>query len=198
MSENWANYVKKHASADMNSVIARKLAISPSTITRWINGSVHPEPKQAAEFARAYGRHPFEGLIAAEYLTAEDLQGEVSINTAVSLDSYSTDALMKEVTERLDVIGDYAGWIRSIVNGDESPARLGVSTLRYVDPTRPPVDVRGEDFLDVLEAHVEQGADVAGDNVFQIRPNVRGVPETELLEVSGETKVDHDKDNDDY
>jgi len=64
VSENWANYVKKHASADMNSVIARKLAISPSTITRWINGSVHPEPKQAAEFARAYGRHPFEGLIA--------------------------------------------------------------------------------------------------------------------------------------
>lgn len=164
----WADYVQTNSNGDQKSIIAGKVGVDPATAGRWVRGAVTAQPLQVIAFARAYGLNPIPGLIAAGYLTADDVAENVTIETPQGLEGIATHALVDELERRIEVMSDYAGWVDAIVNGKRSPANLGASALRYLDPTRPPSSVRGEDFAEVLAPHVTQTATIGDSPVFGI------------------------------
>ncbi len=165
--QTWADYVATNSNGDSNSVIAGKIPVDPSTVGRWLKSSATPQPLQVIAFARAYGLSPIPGLIAAGHLTTDDVGDGVVIQSTPTLDNIATHALVDELERRLEVMSDYAGWIRSIASGTPSPANLSADALRYVDPAQPPANVRGEDFLEALAPHLEQSRSIDGAQTYR-------------------------------
>lgn len=202
VSEKWVNYVQRHRGSDTNAEMARKLGFAGSTITRWMDHSSTPKAKMAARFARVYKRNPLEALVAAEILDQEDIGDEVTIDTSSDLDDYSTDELMTELSKRLETMGEYVGWIRSIATGETPLARLGLDTLRYVDPFTRPSDVDALHFVTPLELVVSiDETQTDRGNVLQFtppKPDVGGPAQDELDEAAGESNIRHEEDEDDY
>lgn len=78
------------------SEIARRVGLTPSSVSRWQIST--PKPETAAAFARAYGRPLLEALIAAGVLTAEEA-GVTEI--AADLTSVTIDDLLAEIRRRV-------------------------------------------------------------------------------------------------
>lgn len=203
--QTWGGYVQTNSNGEQNNTIARKLQVDPATIGRWIRGQSQPKPLQVIAFARAYGLSPIPGLIAAGYLTPEDVSGEVVIESTPTLDSIATHTLVDELERRLEVMSDYAGWVRAIAEGGNSPARLSETALRYLDPAAPPKNVRGEDFANALGPHVIEVPSPGGGRTFglpdeltraRLARNVGGPSHNR--EVAADTDVPHEEDTDDY
>lgn len=165
--QTWADYVATNSNGERKNVIAGKIPVDPATVGRWMSGSTTPQPLQVIAFARAYGLSPIPGLIAAGYLTPEDVGDGVVIQSTPTLDGIATHALVDELERRLEVMSDYAGWIRSIASGSTSPAHLSADILRYIDPAQPPANVRGEDFLEALAPHLEESRDINGSQTYR-------------------------------
>jgi len=154
----WANYVRTNSNGDNNAVIASKAGVSGATAGRWVKGDTVAQPQQVIAFARAYDLSPIPGLIAAGHMTIEDIPDDIVVQQSDGLDSIATRTLVDELARRIDAMADYAEWVDAIANGSRSRAQLGSATLRYLDPRRPPVAVRGEDFAEVLSPHIAQVA----------------------------------------
>lgn len=165
--QTWADYVATNSNGERKNVIAGKIKVDPATVGRWMSGSTTPQPLQVIAFARAYALSPIPGLIAAGHLTPEDVGDGVIIQSTPTLDNIATHALVDELERRLEVMSDYAGWIRSIASGEASPANLSADVLRYVDPAQPPANVRGEDFLEALAPHLQESRDVDGSQTYR-------------------------------
>ena len=205
--QTWADYVATNSNGERKNVIAGKIPVDPATVGRWMSGSTTPQPLQVIAFARAYGLSPIPGLIAAGYLTPEDVGDGVVIQSTPTLDGIATHVLVDELERRLEVMSDYAGWIRSIASGDYSPAHLSADVLRYIDPAQPPANVRGEDFLEVLSPHLEETREIDGHQLYRPvndiadarRARSVGTPShTDEAEAAAETDIPHEEDTDDY
>lgn len=203
--KTWGVYVQTNSNGEQKSAIAGKLHVDPSTVGRWISGHTQPKPLQVIAFARAYGLSPIPGLIAAGYLTPEDVSGEVVIESSPTLDSIATHTLIDELERRLEVMSHYAGWIRAIAAGGTTPARLSEHVLRYLDPTAPPRSVQGADFAAALSPHVIEVPGPDGERTFglpdeltraRMARNVGGPSQTQ--EVAADTPTRHEDDTDDY
>jgi len=96
----WSRYIDDTCGEDSNATIAVKLGVARSTIGRWRTGAFDPSPQQVVEYARAYRRSPAEALIAAGYLTTEDLDMAITVPTLTVAD-FSALALAQELTRRL-------------------------------------------------------------------------------------------------
>lgn len=70
----WWEYVKEVSGDDSVRKIAEKMGgvVHPSTVDRW--DKVTPDGKNAAAFARAYGRPAQEALVAAGVLNPEEFE----------------------------------------------------------------------------------------------------------------------------
>jgi len=83
------------------SEIAGATGIDQSSISRWQRGTHTPRAEAVVAFARAYGRSPVEALVAANYLTSEDM-GVVEMTTLTGdLTRVSIDSLLSELRRRL-------------------------------------------------------------------------------------------------
>lgn len=83
------------------SEIAGATGIDQSSISRWQRGTHTPRAEAVVAFARAYGRSPVEALVAANYLTSEDM-GVVEMTTLTGdLTRVSSDSLLSELRRRL-------------------------------------------------------------------------------------------------
>lgn len=92
----WAKYVSDAIHDHTPAEAARRTNLSRSTLTRWLAGST-PDPKDVIRFARAYGRPPGSALVAAGYLTTEDLEGE-----QYDIASVPDETLLDEVRRRFN------------------------------------------------------------------------------------------------
>lgn len=97
---SWSRYIAATCNGDLNSVIAEKVHVDPATIGRWRTGSFAPKPRQVVEYARAYGLSPISSLVAAGYVTAEELNIVVSVPT-VSLADFSSSDIVAELAKRI-------------------------------------------------------------------------------------------------
>lgn len=97
---SWSRFIDATSNGDLNRVIAERVGVDPATIGRWRSGAVEPKPRQVIEYARVYGLSPLSGLIAASYLTEEELSIEVVIPMATLAD-FSIVALAEELTSRV-------------------------------------------------------------------------------------------------
>lgn len=199
MSEtSWAHFVKKHMGRDNQSQVAAKLGVSGSTVGRWMTGTT-PDPSQVLSFARQYGASSLEALLAAGHISKADIEKEVSFTEPTGLQEYSTSVLLEEVSNRLEIMGEYAGWIRGIAHGANSPAGLGLDALRYVDPFTAPASADGMDFVQPLQPHVEEAGTIDDMQMYRLRKkNVGGPAQDELDEAAGESNIRHEEDEDDY
>lgn len=151
----WTRYLTVATHPDNDKTIASKVGVSPSTIGRWRSGEIDPKPRQVVALARAYDKSPLAALVAASYLSAEDLEDDLTLHYASDLDEISTLQLVDELRTRLDNMNDYAGWITSIAQGKGHPAHLAPSSLRYAHPNAAPAEVDGMDFIRPIESHLE-------------------------------------------
>ena len=85
---------------EQGKAIAERTSLTPSTISRWLNDtSGMPNPRQVLTFARAYGENPIRALIAAGYVTEEELGIEEP--RAVALSRFTDLELAGEIARRV-------------------------------------------------------------------------------------------------
>lgn len=142
--------------------------MSPSTIGRWRSEEIDPKPRQVVALARAYGKSPLAALVAAAYLSADDLEDELTLHYVSDLDEISTLQLVDELRNRIDTMNDYAGWISSISRGEGHGAHLSPGAFRYVFPVNPPSQVDGMDFVHPIEGHLNS-EEVDGHTYYGLR-----------------------------
>lgn len=83
--------------------IASATGIDQSSISRWQRGATKPRAEAAVAFARAYGRSPVESLVAAGYLSSDEV-GVVELTTLTGdLTGASIDSLLSEIRRRVMV-----------------------------------------------------------------------------------------------
>lgn len=172
----WTRYMSSTGGADNDKMIAAKVGVSPSTISRWRSGDVDPKPRQVVAFARAYEKSALLALVAAGYLDASDLGEEVALTMGQNLDEVSTATLVSELQERLTSIDEFLSWVEELGGGRPSTAGLGLDALRYIRPGTAPSDVDPRIYIRALGDSLEQ-QDVQGVPVYRPAPNVSGVTE---------------------
>ncbi len=98
---SWWQYVVSVTGDATQKDIAAATGIDQSSISRWQRGTNKPRAEAVVALARAYGRSPVEGLVAAGYLCSDEL-GVVELTTLTGdLRNVSIDSLLAEVRRRV-------------------------------------------------------------------------------------------------
>lgn len=94
--ETWPDYVHRVARGLTHAQISAKTGVSMSNIGRWLRGELTmPDAGNAIAFAKGFGQPPVEALIAAGYLSAD----EVNVDRT-PLSAYSMAELIDELRRR--------------------------------------------------------------------------------------------------
>lgn len=97
----WWRYVVTVTGNATQKDIAAATGIDQSSISRWQSGTNTPRAEAVVTFARTYRRSPVEALIAADYLSSEDV-GVVEMTTLTGdLTRVSIDSLLSEIRRRV-------------------------------------------------------------------------------------------------
>jgi transcriptional regulator with XRE-family HTH domain len=100
-SSPWWRYVITVAGNAAQKDIAAATGIDQSSISRWQRAANTPRAEAVVTFARAYGRSPVEALVAAGYLSSDEL-GVVELTTLTGdLTGISIDSLLSELRRRV-------------------------------------------------------------------------------------------------
>lgn len=105
MNENpfrrvWALYVKKFTPELTQAQIGALADVNQSTVGRWLQASVDPDPRAVIRFARNRQRNPVEALVAAGLLWIEEAtEGLTEDETAVLFELLS-EVSAKEIAEQ--------------------------------------------------------------------------------------------------
>jgi len=106
----WWQYVATITGNAAQKEIAAATGIDQSSISRWQRGAITPRAEAVVALARAYGRSPVEALVAAGYLSSDEL-GVVELTTLTGdLTSASIDSLLSELRRRVLAAGDAKTW----------------------------------------------------------------------------------------
>jgi transcriptional regulator with XRE-family HTH domain len=97
----WWRYVVAVTGAATQKDIASATGIDQSSISRWQRGTNTPRAEAVVAFARAYDRSPVEALVAAGYLSSDEI-GVVELTTlSGDLSGASVDMLLGELRRRI-------------------------------------------------------------------------------------------------
>lgn len=97
----WWRYVVTVTGNATQKDIAAATGIDQSSISRWQSGTNTPRAEAVVTFARTYRRSPVEALVAAGYLSSEDV-GVVEMTTLTGdLTRVSIDSLLSEIRRRV-------------------------------------------------------------------------------------------------
>jgi transcriptional regulator with XRE-family HTH domain len=98
---SWWEYVVTVTGTAAQKDIAAATGIDQSSISRWQRGANTPRAEAVVALARAYGRSPVEALVAAGYLSSDEL-GVVELTTLTGdLRGASIDSLLSELRRRV-------------------------------------------------------------------------------------------------
>ena len=113
---SWWQYVGAVTGNAAQKDVAGATGIDQSSISRWQRGTNTPRAEAVVALARAYGRSPVEALVAAGYLSGDEL-GVAELTTLTGdLRGASVDCLLSELRRRVlapdsdDANGWLAGW----------------------------------------------------------------------------------------
>jgi transcriptional regulator with XRE-family HTH domain len=109
---SWWQYVVTVTGDAAQKDIAAATGIDQSSISRWQRGTNTPRAEAVVAVGRAYRRSPVEALVAAGYLSSDEL-GVVELTTLTGdLRGASIDSLLSEVRRRVLAGGseDPQGW----------------------------------------------------------------------------------------
>lgn len=97
--QNWWDYVLRISGDVPQKEIAAATGIEQSSISRWKVDQTRPKAEAVVAFARGYRRPPVEALVAAGYVSADEVSGVVEV--APPLAELPVDALLQEIRRRL-------------------------------------------------------------------------------------------------
>lgn len=97
--ETWPSYVRRITEGLDRKAIAAAAGMNVSGVSRWLNEATRPSPEKVISFARGLRHSPIEALLAAGYLEDTDIGGGIEL--VQSLDTFSDDALICEIRDRL-------------------------------------------------------------------------------------------------
>lgn len=99
MAENWPEYLRRITTGQTQAQIAEHIGIGRLSVCNWLHGKTRPKAETVITVAQAYRRSPVEALLAAAYLTIEELDQPVDVRK--SLGDVSADNIADEVRRRL-------------------------------------------------------------------------------------------------
>jgi transcriptional regulator with XRE-family HTH domain len=106
----WWRYVVTVTGHAAQKDIAAATGIDQSSISRWQRGANTPRAEAVVAFARVYGRSPVEALVAAGYLSSNEL-GVVEMTTLTGdLSGASIDSLLSEIRRRVLAANPAPSW----------------------------------------------------------------------------------------
>lgn len=120
--ETWPLYVARISGEARNVDIARAIGVSESTITRWKDGKL-PTPSIAVSVARAYNQPPLEALVAAGYLTVDEMRDHVTLRF-VPLSDVTDVELANELLDR----AERAAAVNEARRADPTPGDLATAS----------------------------------------------------------------------
>lgn len=94
--ETWPEYVRRVTRGHSQAQIAAKTGVAESNISRWMRGTHgQPKPENVLALAKAFDQPPIEALIAAGYVSREDVNAE-----RTPLSAYTMAELIDELRRR--------------------------------------------------------------------------------------------------
>ena len=102
MSESWWEFVQRVSVGASNKDIAERTGLHASAISRWNRHGEQPTAQSVIAFARAYDRPAIEALIAAGYLTDQDLVIMGAVPLVRSISDVPNIELVAEMTRRME------------------------------------------------------------------------------------------------
>lgn len=97
---DWPTYLA--ALSTNQSEIARAAGVSTATVSRWFSRSTRPLAPQVIAVARAYAESPVVALVAAGYLTRQEVEEEVKLTPGMSLAEFSELEIAQELVRRIE------------------------------------------------------------------------------------------------
>jgi transcriptional regulator with XRE-family HTH domain len=97
---DWPAFVSALAGRDTGQRIAERTGIAASNISRWLSGQVIPQPSHATAFARAYDVHPLTALVAAGYVTEDELDTLLEPPRLLTVREFTSSELAEELSCR--------------------------------------------------------------------------------------------------
>ena len=98
-SETWPEYLRRIAAGQTQSQIAARIGIGRLSVCNWLHGKTRPKAETVIMVARVFSRSPIEALLAAAYLSADEVR--LPIEVRVSPRDLSAEDLAAEVRRRL-------------------------------------------------------------------------------------------------
>lgn len=98
--ETWPEYLRRIVGEQTQSLIAQQVGVGRLSVSNWLQGKTRPKAETVIMVARVYGRSPIEALLAAGYLSHDELDGPKDIR--VSPREMSNSNLVAELLRRLD------------------------------------------------------------------------------------------------
>ncbi|MGK0740486.1 hypothetical protein ACSHWG_01155 [Leucobacter sp. Z1108] len=87
----WVDFLDRLPGKPSDRAISLAIGLkSHSAVSRWRTTGQLPKPKQAADVAKAFGMHPLNGLVAAGYLTLDDVDSIFSGKQALEVNTIDT------------------------------------------------------------------------------------------------------------
>lgn len=99
MTETWPEYLRRITGGQTQAQIAERIGIGRLSVCNWLHGKTRPKAETVIMVARVYRRSPIEALVAASYLTTEEVGAPVELRTSPR-DLPATE-LAAEVARRL-------------------------------------------------------------------------------------------------
>ena len=99
MAENWPEYLRRITSGQTQTQIAERIGIGRLSVCNWLHGKTRPKAETVITVAQAYRRSPLEALLAAAYLSVEELDQHIDIHTSPT--ELPADDIANEVRRRL-------------------------------------------------------------------------------------------------
>lgn len=100
---NWVDYLDRLPGGPTDRQIASAAGTNPSTVTRWRKGQA-PNPVHAVAIARQFDLHPFTALMAAGYLSLDEvdaLVGSPGVAGSLTLDHVPSLSMIEELGRRI-------------------------------------------------------------------------------------------------
>lgn len=97
----WPTYLRIITDGAPGVEIAKHAGVPNSTLSRWLDGSAHPRPKQVVKVARAYKVDPLQALIAAGYLEPGEVDMAAIAPRKLQLREFTELELAEEMVRRI-------------------------------------------------------------------------------------------------
>ncbi len=94
-------YLNRLAGGLRGREVAERVGVSEATVSHWRHGRRPPSPSDAVKVAKAFGRPPLEGLVAAGILTEDEAADPGVVRTGIG--SFTSVEIAAELLRRAEV-----------------------------------------------------------------------------------------------